>query len=330
MGKKVKPYKVATDDDKPKAPRPARKRRKKRKGNAAHIVKPLALTGAAMGLVAATVVAVGTLESRAAALRATVRPEIEIDWPTRLNRETGEQEHLLAEAFRHSIEELAKRAVGNQAEPFSQAPLARLGRALDRSGWFDGQPVVTRGDDGLIRVRGTWRVHAAVVRYRDDDYLVTGDGRMMPVIYGPAERVHRERFIANPRFDPPRTSTGALDYARPWEGEDVKAGLALLAKLRAEPFWGQIAGVDVGTFPRDRLMTVVTDRGSRIGWGGPVGEFSPGQEPEATRLALLRRFFRDVGHIDGNMTSYDLWDATRKMEIDRTSAAPPRTLRRNP
>lgn len=319
--KRVKPYKVAKDAGEPK---PARVRKPRKKKNAgASVVRPFVLTAVAMLGIAGMVVGVGALESRAGAYRQHARAAVVFDWPQRVDPSTGEVQHLIPESIRASIVEGAERALGPTIEPFSMAPLMRLGLHLEASGWFDGTPKVQRGAGAEFKVSGSWRAHAAVVRFRDADHLVSVDGYPMPVVYGPERRSATLKAIVNPRFGPPRSSTGGIDYTRAWEGADVKAALGLLALLRTEAFWGQIAAIDVDGFDGARTLTIITDRGTRIGWGGPVGEFAPGQTPEASRLAMLRFFFERQGvkHIDGGMESYDLWDRT--MRIERGSSTGP-------
>lgn len=312
--KRAKPYKLAKEPGTPKAPR-VRKPRAKKNANAS-VVRPFALTAIAMLGIAGMVVGVGALESRAGQYRRHARPSVVFDWPVRIDPATGESQHLIPDSIRASIVADAERAVGPEVEPFALAPLMRLGLHLEASGWFDGVPRVRRGAGAEFIITGTWRAHAAVVRYRDADHLVSVDGYPMPVVYGPERRSTTLKAIVNPRFGPPRSSSGGVDYTRSWEGADVKAALGLLALLRGEAFWGQVAAIDVDGFERTRTLTIITDRGTRIGWGGPVGEFAPGQTPEASRLAMLRFFFERQGvrHIDGGMESYDLWDRTMRIE----------------
>ncbi|MBX3364981.1 MAG: hypothetical protein KF866_09470 [Phycisphaeraceae bacterium] len=323
--KKTKPYKLAPDKPVPKA-RPARSSASAATPPRFRPGRPLLLTALAMGLLAGMVGGIGVLEERAASYRTDLTPRFDFAWPTAVDPSTGERVHLIPENLRAEIVGSAHAAIGPRPGAFDPAPLERLGRMLDDSGWFEGSPTIRRGPDGVFRIAGTWRTHVAGVRFRSRDYLVTADARMMPVSYAPEERQPTLRVVMNPRFDPPRTSTGKLDYRRPWEGDDVKAGLALLAVLRNEPFWTQIVGVDLSRFDRERILVIVTDRGSRIEWGAPVGEFAPGQIDPERRLQWLRSFYnaRGIGHIDQGLASYSLWDLTRQVEVPASSLHPPR------
>ncbi len=327
--KKPKPYKIAPDEPKVRAKaRPARHVTRSGAPNPPRFraVRPLLLTALAMGLLGGGVAGVGVLEDRASAYRAGSGPTVEFAWPTFQDAETGERRHTIPAELRTRILDESQRALGERVSPFDPEPLDRLGRMLSDSGWFEGSPTIRRGPDGIFRVQGRWRAHVAGVRFRAQDFLVTADARMMPVIYSPEQRQPALRVVMNPRFEPPRTSTGAFDYNRAWEGDDVRAGLELLEVLRQQPYWHQVAAVDLSRFERERILVIVTDRGSRIEWGAPVNEFAPGQLPSKRRLDYLETFFstRGIGHIDQGLASYSLWDMTRQVEVPASSLNPAR------
>jgi len=86
----------------------------------------------------------------------------------------------------------------------------------------------------------------------------------------------------------------------------VQAGLALLDLLRSLPGAEQIAGVDVGDYAHGRMLTLVTQAGNRILWGGPVDEFNPGQATPAVKLARLAEVYREFGRIDAGRAVLDV------------------------
>jgi len=96
-----------------------------------------------------------------------------------------------------------------------------------------------------------------------------------------------------------------------WDGEDVRAALAVLSAFQPEPFGGQIAGVAVTNFrgrrdPRACHIELMTDRaGGRIRWGS-----APGSELEENgvqqKLTLLRENFIKTGRVDAQHAVIDV------------------------
>lgn len=182
-------------------------------------------------------------------------------------------------------------------DPFDRNALASIHTALMSTGWFAEPVRVSRRRDGTIDVQGAWRVPAAAVRTDTGDRLVTGAGRLLSPKY-----LHDRsglKLILGATGDAPA-------LGEPWPVGDVQAGLELLEYLRAMPGYEQVYGVDVSRFLSTGSLVVMTTTGTRVLWGGRVGEFHPGQAPdEAKRLRLAELFVR-FGRIDAGQAIIDL------------------------
>lgn len=169
-------------------------------------------------------------------------------------------------------------------------------------GWVGKVHYARRTGGGRFEVSCRYRMPVAMAMHRDVGYLIDGDGVRLPGTYvqHPAWR----NIIGAAQSPPPPGSR--------WDGDDIQAGLAILAAIQAEPFSMQITGVAVDNFagrrdPRSCHLELLTDRpGGRIRWGS-----APGQELEengvSQKLALLRQNFASTGRADAR---YDLIDVS--------------------
>jgi len=182
----------------------------------------------------------------------------------------------LSEPFQFQLTSLAQGVLSE--DPFDRASLERCARALYDTGWFKETPRVFRERDGIVRVEGSWRTPAAVVRRGEVDYLVSPDGELLPVEYKLG--ASGLRYIAAPFADPPA-------LGERWVGGDVQAALALLAQLQATKAYNQVSGIDVSRFVQQRRLVIITDRQNRLVWGAPPGEFKPGEPSTDVKLKWL-------------------------------------------
>lgn len=241
-----------------------------------------ALGGAALALLGVGALAYGAIAVRARATQilASEPVRVEVDWPV----QAGSDQIWLDEGLRDQITarveaQLAGRRLDANA-------MSQLGQTLATSGWFDGPPTLDRTSDRVVRVRGEWRLPACALRSGVRDYALDWKGRPFPVDYpvgGSGLRV-----ILGAASAVPLGPVGDLDVMNPWPGEDVLAALELLSPLLHEAFAPQIAGVDVSAYFAQGRLSIVTDRGSRVVWGGRYGEFIPGEASSEVKLARLR------------------------------------------
>lgn len=201
-----------------------------------------------------------------------------------------EGESWLPEAFRADLRHLASLHMG-QNDPLSPAPLARLGKALEASGWFDDRPLIERQPGGRIYIAGAWRVPVAAVRVQGNDLPVSRHGKIMPIPYEVGQS--DMPVVFGMQGLPPLNRDGSLNYALAWDAKDLAAGLELLDLLRAQEFFGRVVGIDVSEFGPSRCLTIVFDSGARVRWGGPVAEFNPAEISTDLKVVRLKALLAD-------------------------------------
>lgn len=254
------------------------------------------------GLAVGALVGVGRLETRLAEHRASEGVEIVIEWPPAtaqtVEEAAGEQEEgasgpatWLPATFRDHLHALAVHAAGEGESAYETRALRRVAEAMGESGWFRGTPRASRERGGRIVVRGRWRWPLAVVEHRGSSYVLAADGGVLPVRFVEDMPEEVRRVIRNPESGPAMRGDGRVDMRRPWPGQDVHAGLELIALLAREPFWPQVAGVDVGEFLAHDRLVILTDQGSRVVWGGEPGTYHPGEPSDEDKLARLRHLY---------------------------------------
>lgn len=173
-----------------------------------------------------------------------------------------------------------------------------------------------RAPGDTIEVDCEFRTPAALVRWGDYAWLVDSQGVRLPENYTTAQlpRVTVAengqmilRVISGVRRSPPEPGLT-------WEGDDLKAALALLGLLRGHDFTEPVAEIDASNFqgridltaPHLILVTRYTPA-SRIYWGRPPNapdafvEVSP-----ETKLSYLKRLQEQYGRIDAGEPWLDL------------------------
>ncbi len=264
-----------------------------------------ALSGAtALAAAACIVVGYQPLMARAGEMRRS-SPRIEIAWPLiplPPNSPPGTLPMTwLDSESRIGLERLVSRQLGDN--PLDGRAVAGAQEALLATGWFDdaqGAGVrVARGEDGIVRVFGDWRVPVAAVRVGDSDHLVARAGELLLPTYkrdGSGFKV-----ILGVSHDKP-------EHGKAWMGGDVQAGLGLLSFLSGMPGYQQVYGVDVSEYVNSKQLVIVTDMGNHIVWGGaPTGaDFAPGQAKPAKKREELSKLFATYGRIDAGRAVVDV------------------------
>lgn len=220
------------------------------------------------------------VHTRAGDILAAEPTAVTIQWP----RLPGADHTWLSDGLRERITASVHRQL--QGRPLDAAALAAVGETLAASGWFDGQPTVARTGDAEISVTGRWREPACAVRTGGREYPLDWQGRPLPVDYPLG--ASRLRVIVGVQADVPRDAHGARTVLQPWPGEDLAAALELLEPLLREPFAHQVMGVDVSAYFTHGRLAIVTDRDSRVIWGGRFGQFVPGEATTEQKLSRLR------------------------------------------
>lgn len=265
------------------------------------------------GIIVGVAIGVRPLERVAANVTGASHPSVEITWP-----EWKPGQTWLPRQFQDELLAIARNALGEEVRPFSGEPLARVGLAMEQSGWFDGTPRVERVDAKRIRVSGTWRTPAAVIRRDGKDYLVSWKGRRMPPVYQPDQSGFP--IILNPVMPAPTTADGRPEFANAWPGEDIAASLELLREVVAKPWANQVKAIDASDYSSQSTLAIVTTYNTRIEWGGRFSKPRLGEAPTQEKVERLAYLFREHGRIDAGYPIVEVWQ--RHLLFDRRATAP--------
>lgn len=260
-------------------------------------------------VLATMVVGRGPLLAQAATLR-KAKLSVAFDWPplagkstSRIPGETSgrggnpdrEPATWMNRHQRAELEALALKLL--TGDPFDRASLERTRDALRETGWFAAGPWLKRHENGVVVISGTWRVPVAAVRTSDGERLVSADGELLLPEYRPGRSGFKVIVGAGPA--PER-------YGEKWADGSVLAGLKLLNYLRPLPGFDQVMGVDVSELATDKRLSILTTTDGRILWGGPPGEFVPGQASAAAKRDRLAMVYSRFGQLDAGRTVVDV------------------------
>lgn len=282
-----------------------------------HIASVIGMLFIGAGLGFVVLIGLGRVEVAAARQLASRPPTLVIEWP-RLS-DNNSATTWMPETLRAELQALVVSRVRTD-DPLSSDSLDRIGEALSMSGWFEGNPIVRRTykeQVPIIHISGTWRAPVAVVRYEELDYLVAAGGRLLPARYT-AGTSGMPVLVGATEPPPTIEPTGALAFGKPWGGREVLAGLDLLNLMTRLPFAHQVAAVDVSHHAQSGQLELVTDRQTRVLWGGPPSKPLPGELRTEGKVALLLDIVRRYGRIDAGQERIEIY--TDRVVIDRTSS----------
>jgi len=262
------------------------------------------------GAVAGAVFGVRPLQNRTAMVLDRGALQIRFSWPAANGGGTW-----LPQACKEQLLALAKDAAGESSDILEPTQLSQIAAAMEQSGWFASAPKVTRKPGGVIEVNGAWRVPAANVRFRDQNYLVSWDGTPMP------PGVETTTWVFDPAVGPPRDRAGERDYAKPWAGEDMAASLELLERIAKEPWSKQVKGVDASQYSNKGTLVLVTDNSTRVVWGGRPKKPSLGEISTAQKMEHIRQLVKDTKRIDANYPIIYVNQERLQFDISATAMA---------
>ena len=185
-------------------------------------------------------------------------------------------------------------------DPLDRRSLVAARESLMHTGWFENVSQVRRVTSGLVTVDAEFAHPYAVIRDRTGDHLIDDHGRLLPLAFGVGEADGKFIAIVGARFDKPAQA------GQPWEGTDVAAAMRLLRTLYEQPWWQQVASIDVSSYMNDQSLTLVTDRGCLITWGRIPSEEMAAEVPASRKLDYLQHHYARYGHIDRGFTTLDI------------------------
>jgi hypothetical protein len=182
-----------------------------------------------------------------------------------------------------------------------EALCQRIAERVSRVGWIARLNHVRRTSDARFEVSAVYRMPLAMIQRGTEFFLVDREAYRLPGQYRHDPAWYLIQGVGAPPPEP----------GRPWPGDDIHAGLALLQLLVNEPYAHQITAVLVDNFNGrlNRLAShieLATDRaGGRIRWGSAPGREFEENKP-ANKLAILRANFTATGRCDANYPIIDV------------------------
>lgn len=259
------------------------------------------------------------VDHRAADAVVTADAEVHVAWPA---LSTGDGTWL-PKRTQADLLQAAQVALGADEKQLTSSPLERVSRAMFATGWFVEPPRVARRGVDAIEIAGSWRTPAALIRSGASEYLVSSTGLCLPLVYPVNERERSLPVILGVADAPPRVGMGdvegVLDVHTPWQGADVRAGLGLVSLLGREPFFHEVAGVDVSAVGRGGKIELISSRGGRIVWGSAPGAFTPTEQADEVKIARLRHFAVHEGGIDARRDRLEIFGP--QVVLDRSAFA---------
>ena len=289
--------------------------------------------GALIAAVVAMVVGFKPMSVRAGELRA--KPvRVQIEWPPLAGQTTaaapepgGTPRTWVNQETRETLEALVLKTMSES--PVDGEALTRTRQALLRTGWFTDALRVERSQNGLVRVGpsdgtsvlGLWRFPVAAVRQAGKDHLVASGGELLPLSYEPD--ASGMKLIVGVR-------TPAPAWGEAWLGGEVQAGLKLLGYVQSHPSFRagtsgskQLAAIDVSEFTPGKQLSIITERGTKVIWGGPLDTMNAGQVKDSVKLERLAMLVRDYGRMDAGQAMVDIRIEGNIYIVDQTPKAPP-------
>jgi hypothetical protein len=198
------------------------------------------------------------------------------------------------------------------ASPLEVEALQRVHQEFLASGWFTHIEQVRRTASNEILVSGAFRTPVAMVRSEGEDHLIDEQGRRLPLAYSGTGARPRLPLILGVALPKPAES-GAI-----WLGADLRAALNLTALLRQRVWFanGQVQAIDTSRFAHEGIVELVTDRSTRIVWGGDPNDRSLSEMPADRKLAALDAMYQVSKRVDNG------GDRTIDIRFDVVTLAP--------
>jgi hypothetical protein len=178
-----------------------------------------------------------------------------------------------------------------------------------------------------IEIDCTYRVPTALVKWHDGYWLVASDGYKLPERYDPSEV---PKVMGEAEGMPPLRIIDGVRHAPPeagekWVGDDLMAGLNMVAVLSSDPVADAVLKIDVSNFsgrddPREAHIVLITKYNTQIRWGRPAGDDQSFEISPARKLQCLERIAAQYGRIDANQPWIDVRFDTVRIPSDKPVA----------
>lgn len=273
----------------------AKKKKKKANLENAERNKKIAMVSAIVLGLAGVFVSAGmgikALDQHAADLITSDDPQIQINWG---QGTTGHTWMPIQE--RDRIERLIATSITN-TKPLSWQPLMSASKALASTGWVNDEPTARWTEDGTIIIDADWRVPAAAVRKGDRDYIIDYDANVLPLDY--AHDRSNQFVIHNPALPIP-------GVGNQWDEPEIRDALNLLLELQKNNLHKQVVGIDLGINRDHGILNIITDRDTRIIFGGGPNRSRPAEMPSSVKIERLSSIFTNTARIDAGVMLVDV------------------------
>ncbi len=279
-------------------------------GERTRVARRVATGLAVVGVAAAWVLGLGPLQERVAAQRADPI-EVDFRWPR--SQATGRT--WVPASVRVDLSQIVLASV--RMDPFDVESLERAHEGLMATGWLESLEHVRREPGGVVEIVGDWRTPAAVVLREGREYLVGVDTAVMR-LPAQAEAPGGLFRIVSPLADAPRDpESGRVLYGHRWHFDDVRHAIDLLEVVARLPEAEAIVGVDLSRYPREGVLSLVTDAGCHLVWGSPLDEPSPGEVAMERKMAHLGVILDPARRLDRGQRRIEVF--TETVFIDGTA-----------
>jgi hypothetical protein len=189
----------------------------------------------------------------------------------------------------------------------SRESLIQTSDALAATGWFLDVNQVRWVDENEAVVDATFLIPYARVLDGLGSVYIDDSGRRLPLRNGEiVDTKYHFITISLPQFDRPQ---------RPglqWNGEDVMAALDVLKLIYNKPWALQVTEINLGKWPSNKSLTLISDSSSRLNWGSAPGQEKSLESLADKKLEWINSMYESSGRIDLNSSSeFDLTNPTR-------------------
>ena len=202
--------------------------------------------------------------------------------------------------------------VGGDKSPFDREMLIEARKALENNPWIEKVYDVRRaygnrpGD--LLEINCEYRVPVALVKWGDYYSLVDRTGYKLPEQYEAKDvpkivriedGVVDIRIIEGVKKPPPAPG-------HKWAGDDLAAGLEMIALLSDKPYAAEILKINVSHFYNrgDAQVVLVTKYATEVRWGRPPSAKDAFVEVDPSKkLDRLRAIYEKYGRLDAGQTA---------------------------